>query len=337
MSLKFNILFVNDVHIADSAPAKRTETYGEDIKAKLLEIRQIAEEQDANIALFAGDIFHHKHAHRVTHKTVNWLCEYFMGFDCPVYIVIGNHDIPDGRLESLEKQPLGVIGNLSNVTLMGWDQYAFNFEGTNPFRDDRNSDITISSIPGVPGVTIADYAKPQRDQGSKWHVLAVHQSVVPDKSKLPPVLQDKDFMHDSQDVANVTDADVILYGHEHGNHGIYARSGKLFVNLGAICRGSLTESDLNREPQVFLLKLGETISGAPIKLKNVKPAAEVFRLEEHVAAQEHRADIDDAIGRLNDTKLTIFSIETVIGEIEVRDDIDASARATALDLLEAVK
>lgn len=324
------LLWVGDVHVADSPPAKRVETYGEEIKAKLLEIREIANdpENEIDYTAFAGDIFHHKHPQRVSHRTVNWLCSYFAGFLSPVLILVGNHDITDGLLESLDKQPLGVIGNLDNVTLLKWDKVSL-------FNEATGKNVVLHPIPGVPGVTLKDYAV-DVEEGA-CNIILSHQSIVPDLSKLPPVLQDKPFMHDSQKVADITDADVVLYGHEHGNHGIYARSGKLFVNLGSISRGSLNESDLAKEPQVFLLQIEEKLSGRPIKLKNVRPASEVFLLEEHVAAQEHRADIEDAISRLKDTRLSKFSIESIMGEIEHREDIDESARSVSLDLLEAVK
>jgi hypothetical protein len=170
-----------------------------------------------------------------------------------------------------------------------------------------------------------------------------HQSIVKDKSKLPPFLRDKDFMHDSQDVANNCNVDVVLYGHEHGNHGVYKRkrpTGKdtVFVNLGSICRGTIGDDDLKKEPSVFLLDLGdEKIAGKVIKLKNVRPVEECYLLEEHFASVEHKADVQDAVSSLKDTRLERFSVEGIMQSIEIRDDVTDDVRSTALELLETVR
>jgi hypothetical protein len=188
---------------------------------------------------------------------------------------------------------------------------------------------------------VEDYAPPSL-VGTTWNVSVVHQSIVPDKSKLPVFLQDKPFMHDSAEVAQQSNMDVILYGHEHGNHGVYKRKRKdgkdtVFVNLGSICRGTIGDDDLKKEPAVFLLELGdEKIGGKAIKLKNVRPAEQCFLLEEHFANVEHKADIEEAVSRLKDTRLERFSVEGIMQSIEVRDDVTDDVRSTALELLETV-
>lgn len=331
------LLFIGDVHVADSSPSKRDGNYREDIFRKLEETVEIAHSNKVDLVVFAGDLFHHKQPRKVSHRTVQQLIALMESYNVPVYICIGNHDITEGRLESLEKQPLGVVATAKNVTLMpSWiagDKH--------PVLQTKN--VTFHSIPGVPGVKVTDYSFPTM-VGTKWNVLVAHQSIVPDKSKLPPFLQDKDFMHDSAEVARNCKCNVILYGHEHGNHGVYKRKGAnnsdtVFVNLGSVCRGTIGEDDLKKEPSVFLLDLSDDgkLGGKKIKLKNVRPIEECFMLEEHFETVEHKKDIEDAISRLKDTRLERFSVEGIMSSIEVRDDIDAEVRDSALELLETVR
>jgi exonuclease SbcD len=317
------IMFVGDVHAADTPPAKRTHTYRQDILDKLVEIVEIANTYPVDYVLFAGDIFHHKQPRSVSHKLVLDLMAIFQQFKMPVYIVVGNHDITEGRLESLEKQPLGVLGNLPNVHLLLWEPAIL-------------GNVAIYPIPGVPGVTTDAYNINEID-GAKYHAIASHQSIVPDKSKLPPFLSDKDFIHDSSEVAEITSARVIFYGHEHGCHGIYKRNGKAFINLGSICRGTISQDDVEKEPQVAIIIFDNGVTADRIKLKSVKPAEEVFLLEQHFEQKEHQQDIQDAISRLKNTKLERFSIEAIMQEVESREDIEEKTRTVALDLLENVK
>jgi DNA repair exonuclease SbcCD nuclease subunit len=98
------LLFVGDVHMADRSPSKRDANYRGDIFRKLEEIVEIAVKSKVDLVVFAGDIFHHKPPRDTTHRTVHQLIALMESFGVPVYICVGNHDITEGRLESLEKQ-----------------------------------------------------------------------------------------------------------------------------------------------------------------------------------------------------------------------------------------
>lgn len=324
------ILVVGDVHASDSPPDKRTETYREDILNKLREITEIAKTEEVSEVLFVGDIFHSKEPRKVSHRLIIDLSEIFSSFpaDVPVYIVVGNHDITTGRLESLEKQPLEVLARLPNVHLLRWNPVTF-------------GNVTLHPIPGVPGVTVKDY-EIERNDDSQYNIIVSHQSVVPDITKELAVLQTKDFIHDSQKIADITDADMVFYGHQHRCDGIYQRSGKrqrkVFTNLGAICRLTVGKEDLKRKPSVFTVDFSEAKPKFKvIPLQRVRPVEEVYHLQEHQENKEHRKNIEDAVNQLKDTTLEKFSIEAVMEDIEIRDDIEELVRETALELLESVK
>ena len=322
-------LFVGDVHVADTPPSKRDHNYREDILRKLEEIVDIATAAKVDAVLFAGDIFHHKQPRKVSHRLVLDLLRIFGAFPVQVYILVGNHDITEGRLESLEKQPLGVLGKSPNVTLLTWDSTEVRTESEH---------VTLHPVPGVPKVTLEDFSSQHSPEATSWNIGIVHQSIFEDVSKLPFVLQDKPFIFKAEEVAKAMPAcGLILYGHEHSRHGIYKSGGTMFVNLGSICRGTINDSDLNKEPSVFLFELTDKIAGKEIKLKNVRPADKCFLLEEHFEGVSHKQDIEDAINKLKDTRLEKFSIEAVIGDVEVRDDLDEPVRDAALQLLETVR
>jgi DNA repair exonuclease SbcCD nuclease subunit len=332
------LLVVGDVHAADTAPGRRTETYRDDILRKLTECVELANKAKVPYLLFMGDIFHMKEPRKVSHRLVqdiSKILEDYSVMNGEILILVGNHDITHGRLESLDKQPLGVLAQLPKVRLLTHDEYVLNED----VGGDLMPRVTLYPIPGIPGITVNDYAIDRNEEnGTRWHAIVSHQSVVPDVKDEMEVLQNKYFIHDSYAVAKVADVDMVLYGHQHRNDGMYKRDGKIFANLGSICRLTVGKSDVEKKPSVLLLDFSETdIKRKIIELDNVRPSDEAYDLEEHVEAKAHRADIEDAIHRLNDTTLDTFSIETIMMDLEVRDDVEENPRMIALDLLESVK
>lgn len=324
------ILVVGDVHAADSHPDKRTDTYREDILNKLREITEIARDEAVTEVLFVGDIFHEKEPRKVSHRLIIDLSEIFNSFPTgiPVYCVVGNHDITTGRLQSLEKQPLQVLAHSAGLKLLLWNKVSF-------------GNVTLHPIPGVPGITVEDYHITRNDD-THYNIIVSHQSVVPDISKERSILQSKSFIHDSQKIADTTEADMIFYGHQHRQDKIYTRKSKtgtkVFTNLGAICRLTIGQEDMNRKPSVFTVDFSDdSPKFKVIPLKNVRPIEEAYNLEVHKEKKAHKQDIEDAISRLKHTNLEKFSIESVMKDIEIRDDIDEPVRETVLDLLECVK
>lgn len=326
---RIKVLVIGDVHLCDHPPGQRVEGYKDHILSKLYECVEIAAANEVTHVLFLGDIFHLKMANRVSHRLVQDTLKLMQSFSAPVTILVGNHDITDGTLDTLEKQPLGTVGFLPNVTLLTTDPVKL------------SDDVYIHPVSGVSGVTIDDFEIARYNKGD---ILAVHQSIVPDISKEREIIQEHLF--DAKEVAERTDIDTILYGHQHRHDGVYSieRSNgtrALFSNLGSICRLSVTEEDLNKEPKVLILTINDDLerstSTEVFELTNVIPASEAYRLEEHFEDKEKSRDIQETIDKLKQTEVTAFSIEGVISDVEFRPDIDDGVKKAALELLEAVR
>lgn len=323
------LLTIGDVHICDHAPGKRRDGYKERILAKLNECVKIAKENSVTHVLFLGDIFHLKAANRVSHRLVQDVGEVLRSFEVPVYILVGNHDITDGSLETLDKQPLGVLRFISNVSLLETDPV------------NLDDDISIYPVPGVTGITIDDYAI---SGSNKRDIMAVHQSIVPDINKENELL--RDILFDAKSVAEKTNINLVLYGHQHRCDGVYKitrddGTSAVFSNLGSICRLTINDDDIYKQPSILLLDFAadenRTVTPTVIKLTEVVDPEEAYRLEEHLEEKEHSKDIEEAIKKLKNSKISIFSIESVISDVEMRQDIDGEVKNTALKLLEEVR
>lgn len=86
-------LIIGDQHLADRPPSSRTETYCEDILAKLEWIIDYANTQAVDVILNEGDVFHIKRPDRNSHYLVQRTAEIFGKSNAPVRIVPGNHDL----------------------------------------------------------------------------------------------------------------------------------------------------------------------------------------------------------------------------------------------------
>lgn len=323
------LLVIGDVHLCDHSPGRRREGYKEHIFAKLEECVQIAKENEVTHVLFLGDIFHLKAANRVSHRLVQETGQLFRQFGVEVLILVGNHDITDGTLDSLEKQPLGVFRFIPNVTLLETEPY------------ELDEDITTYPVPGTSGVTIDDFAI---EGTNKRDIMVVHQSIVPELSKENEILHD--ILFDAKAVAEQTNINIVLYGHQHRHDGMYQieredGSKAVFSNLGSICRLTIGEEDVLKVPRVLILDIADdenrTVSPKEFKLTSVRPPDEVYLLEDHAEEKDRSKDIEDIIKKLNTTEVSAFSIEGVIRDVEQKRDIDEPVKQAALGLLENVR
>ena len=323
------LLVIGDVHICDHSPGRRQDGFKDHIMAKLEECLEIAREREATHIIFMGDIFHLKAANRVSHRLVQELVRLMQRFKVPVYILVGNHDITDYSLESISKQPIGVLGLTDNVHLLT----------TEPV--DLADDMRVFPVPGIHDATLEDF---QVERVNKRDIMLVHQSIVPDIEKEPEVF--RHVLFDAKEVAKQTDVNIILYGHQHRQDGIYAVEREdgtkaVFSNQGAISRLTIDDNDVNKIPRVLFLDIAadeaRTVTPEVITLQNVLSAEDAYRLDDHMEELEKALSIDDTIKKLRQTEVSVFSIDGVVTEIEHRKDLDDPIRQKALSLLELVK
>src|SRR5690606_16770357 len=111
---------VGDIHLSDRPPASCTESYTDDILEMLSFVAKVEKALKVDAVVWAGDIFHHKQPSRTSHATVLKLAKVAQEYN-NLWVVTGNHDIQSDRLDSLEKQPLGVLYEAGVLKeLNGW-------------------------------------------------------------------------------------------------------------------------------------------------------------------------------------------------------------------------
>jgi DNA repair exonuclease SbcCD nuclease subunit len=272
--------------------------------------------------VWAGDIFHHKQPSRTSHATVLKLMKVAQQYD-NLWVVTGNHDITSDRLDSLEKQPLGVLYEAGVLKeLDGW-----------------HPSLPIFGVPWQqrwlsPG-TIDEAFKEFRDHGFQSDFPNDHALVVTHAPIYPPTVADN-VLFELLNLEEVADAmgnsGSLYYGHIHEPHYTFEVGGVKFANMGAISRGSLHEYNLARKIQVAIWTPEHGFN--PIDIPH-KPASEVFKLAEAHEKKEVKMDLDSFLAEVGSATLDISSTGSIIEHVRSMN-IEEPVKNTSIELLEEV-
>jgi hypothetical protein len=233
----------------------------------------------------------------------------------PPFIVPGNHDVQNDRLESvLETQPLGVLFRSGAARpLIGWSPYVPYLYGVPWQQDWANLPNALAEWP----------VSPWDESGC---LVVTHAPIFP-VSMAPTVFE---YTPAADWAAAMGGKGNVYYGHIHEAHGVYTDGGVTFANVGALSRGSLHEYDLTR--QVSVCSWSASTGFTPIPL-NAKPASEVFRLAEIMEAKDATGAFDDFLANVGNSTIAITSIESVMEEVGQRDGVTPQLAALVRDLL----
>jgi Calcineurin-like phosphoesterase len=311
-------LVVGDVHLSDKPPSIRTETYKDDVLAKLRWCVELAIREEAQAIIQAGDIFHIKTPSRTSHELVLETAQTLTdGHEIPVLIVPGNHDLQNDRLESLSSQPLGALAMHPQIDIF----IGRNAKAPDVFAIPYLANLE-SSLPGW----ATEWAEKQEP------LIITHAPLFPD-GVCPPY----DHMEASVWADHFPEAWATYYGHIHDSHDVYNAGGTksllgmTMINRGALSRGSIHENTLRRVPQVTYIDTGvQSIDGYQVPHR---PAREVFRLAEKEKLDDRQTDLEQFLSAVGSTTLTGLSLEEVAARAR-EADLDELAVKMVLECCE---
>lgn len=316
------VLLLNDLHLRDRPPRNCSDAYLDDIFNILKFTTQLEKALDLDAVIWAGDIFDHKMPARSSHRLVLRTIEIVKAYR-RLLILPGNHDISNDRLESIEEQqPLGVLYEAGAERLEGWAP-----------------GLPIFGIPwqqrwGEPGL-LEEVFTPWRDdlgqlEDQPASLVVTHASIFP-PGEAPGVYES---LHPGDIAAAMGNTGYLEYGHIHDYHGVYEVDGVTFCNLGAISRGSLTESNQNRGIHAALWTPEDGFF--EIDLPHL-PANEIFLLEQALEIKDKKISDERFLEEVGSTRLEISSIAGVVSHIMALDEnsVPAPVKKVAIELLEA--
>lgn len=313
---RLSFLYRTDTHVCDRSPVSWKGDYTAEIWSVLGQVGAYAVEYQVAAVLDGGDYFHVKSASRNSHALVSQSAQIHRAYPCPTFAVPGNHDIAYNNLDTLERQPLGVLFQ-SGVFFQLQEQV---------FRD-GTLQVRVVGVPYSPFRTLTDLRAIQKRPGDTHLIAVVHQLA----GDNPPA-KVEDFFNEPvfnyADLVSDDGPDVWCFGHWHKDQGIAVVGGKQFVNLGAVSRGALVRENLARTPKIAYIEATmDRISVSPLPLL-VAPAEEVFDLDRKERQEKEELNIDRFITALQagSTFDPAKSIEENLAAFDVAGEVRDLAR-----------
>jgi len=283
---RLSFLFRTDVHVSDRSPESWKGDYPTEIWSNLEQIGQLAKAHEVNAVLDGGDYFHVKAASRNPHALVERTARVHREYPCPTFCIEGNHDLSANNLETISRQPLGVL----------YATGVFGHLREQVFKD-GNLQVRVVGVPYSPERSLEDLLRVQKQPGDTHLIMVVHAL-----AGLNPPPNVEDFFNEPvfryEALVRRNGPDAVCFGHWHRDQGVEEIEGRHFINQGAVSRGALVRENLERAPKVSLIEIdGGEIKVTQIPL-SVAPAAEVFDLERKAIQEREHKDIDQFVNRL---------------------------------------
>lgn len=283
-----NLIWRTDVHMADKTPRRRTGSWTTDVVRKLKWIGDLAKETDADAVLDGGDFFDVKSPSKNSHSLVREAFNAHRDYPCPVYGLVGNHDVKYGKYEYLPEQPLGVLFSSGVFREFGDDKDVI-FE----------KDGVKVRVVGIPyHGTVYDFEKLSSiERGDEDYLLAACH-LLARKGKTGTMFEGEDIVgYDFLDT--IPQVDGWFFGHWHKDQGVTKLpNGSTVVNVGSLTRGSLHLDDLDRKPCVVEVKMTKESIEFVRHNVPVRPAMECFKVEEAIREKDDSQRMTDIVDRM---------------------------------------
>lgn len=282
---EFIIITANDIHISDNGPRSRIDDFKSVVLGKISQMCMACNKLNADFAVIAGDLYNLKNPAKNSHNLNQELIKAFSQFNCPIYMIEGNHDLTANRLESLEDQPLGVL--FADKTLLQLRNEIIEKDGIK---------ISLVGVPYTDGLDLETLKIPDKDD-CITQICAMHQY-----TGLKGGMLFKERLYGYDELSEFS-PDIFILGHYHIDQGIHQEpNGKYFINIGSMTRGTLSEEDIDHNPQIGFIKITVENNEPVYTLRSinlkVKPAAEIFDLIKREQEDQEREEIKLFVERL---------------------------------------
>ena len=235
---RVNLVWTTDWHFSDIPPGRRKDNYREALLDKLTYVRGLTEKING-AALCGGDVFHHKpprhpgNSLRLIIDLINALRRFPHG--C-VFGSVGNHDISFDRMDSLPRQPLGLLIEVGAYHDLNREPVVF----TN---NDESVKVSVETFPYAEG---EETIRNIMNAGPR----------MPNITKRVGIVHAYGHPGDAADMFGTRTIgynelvgcgfDILLWGHDHSRHGADEVGGTAHINLGSLARAAYTYDELDR-------------------------------------------------------------------------------------------
>lgn len=279
------ILFFCDLHLTEKKPCNRLDDYSETVLNKISNLATYAHENGVEKVIMGGDIFH---SVEVSNDYQNKIISVFKQFPCPVYTVIGNHEVPYKNPELIKRSPLGVLFNSGVLHHL---KYLTTLDGA-----------TITGLDYFPQKALMIPAC----VGSGWNILVAHSFF-------------EQGHKESLSKSDVESFDVVLLGHDHNSYPATTFGKTTVIRPGALSRGMLSEQEFRRVPVALIL---DTATREITSIVVPHEEADKVFLKEVMEERKANRGIEDFVTALTEDKVDkTLSLTSVVSSLTQEDDV----------------
>jgi len=225
---KPSLIITSDLHLRDDQPICRTDNFWETQLQKIIWLNQLQNNYDSIPIVCAGDIFHKA---KPSPKLLALAIEYLPH----MYVIPGNHDLPNHTMNSFHECGLNVLITAGKSTIVNsTNQNSIILQSLRP---------TIS-LDGLPYGIENDSLKPKKTNGNTTSILLLHVYNYLEK----PKWIDKGTSYNSI-LKKYPNFGIVITGDNHDS--FYKKMGERWIiNPGCFTRQRLDEKEY--EPSVYL-------------------------------------------------------------------------------------
>lgn len=300
---RLNLVWVTDLHFSAVPPGRRKDNYEGALFDKLEFVRSLTKRLHA-ACLVGGDVFHIKHpkAPGNSLSMIERLIRTFSSFpEEKVWGAIGNHDISFDRMDTLPKQPLGILIAAGVYHNLVTDPVVF----TNT---DETVKVSVEAFPYAEGeATIRNImSAPPRLPSITQRIGIVHAYGHPGGAAA--MFGTRTIGYNELDGS---DFDLLLWGHDHSRHGVEDVGQTTHINLGSMARAAFQYDELDRPVVAAVLSFQPDGS-----FQYGEKAIPVKPLEVAFAAADKGME---AVHQSEDITHFFAEMDEAVGDIEVND------------------
>jgi DNA repair exonuclease SbcCD nuclease subunit len=281
-------LLVNDLHIASAGPKTRLDDFHATMGRKLAFVEGTAKAHGVDVICIAGDLFH---ATTLAYQSGTYApsasaVELFRRWAerWPVLVIPGNHDLPHDRMDLIPHSAFGALYATGFITGVWGMPYVLPGGGwvggmRYPVTEEEVLRwVKMAARTSGPGILMvhayASASGPGNIFGDRvWGYLELAQAI--------------------------PEVKVWHFGHDHSDHGVVELGGTVFVQVGALLRGTRADDQMHRQPKLVvvrteneqpLLSLPARVTWEEISVP-IEPPEAVF----DVVRQKQTATVSDQI------------------------------------------
>lgn len=286
---EIRIVTSSDEHISDLTPGFRKDNYKDTILEKLDWQGRFARRFGAHALIRGGDFFHVKAANKTTMGLMAHVASIHRSYPCPVYSIVGNHDMTRNDVTTVETQPIGVL----------FSSFVFSRIVKESFLA-GSLHVRVVGVDYDPRMDVDFLRETLRDDvDADYRIAVIHALAENSPSERLQSFFNEQIL-DYRDLVFDGCPDAYVFGHYHKDQGIQDHLGVKFVNLGAVSRGSLNVDNIERKPKVASFTFNS--QGMSVE-EHVVPhldASEVFNFDLKKQMEKERRSIAEFLHRLQE-------------------------------------